>query len=102
MSTTKHLALQKFETVDVALRGPITPRQAASSANSGIVSTNAVDKAAQFPHAALFCSLEPGVQSLCLPFFEQGHKFLAQQVDGAEFLIQGDLFNLLLLHLGEL
>src|SRR5438876_7404914 len=101
MGTAKHLALEKFEAVDMALRGPITPGQRASSAHSGIVSTNAVDKAAEFRHTALFRALEPGVQCLRLPFFEQGHKFLAQQVDGAEFLIEVYLLNPLLLHLGE-
>jgi hypothetical protein len=47
MGTTKHLPLQKFEPVDMPLRGAITPRQAEGSVNSGIVSTNPVDKAAQ-------------------------------------------------------
>jgi hypothetical protein len=59
MGTTKHLPLQKFEPVDMALRGAITPWQAEGSANSGIVSTNPVDKAAQFGHMTRFYSLEP-------------------------------------------
>src|SRR6266487_329334 len=102
MGTAKHLALEKFEAVDMALRGPITPGQRASSTYSSIVSTNAVDKAAQFRHTALFRSLEPGVQCLRLLFFEQGHKFLAQAIDGVEFLVEVHLLKLLLLHLGEL
>jgi hypothetical protein len=61
MGTAKHLALEKFEAVDMALRGSITPRQRAGSTHSGIVSTNAVDKAAEFGHTALFRSLEPSV-----------------------------------------
>src|SRR6266568_4920928 len=101
MSATKHLALEKFESIDMALRRAVTPRQGARRANSSIVSTNAVDKAAQFRHTALFRSLEPSVQCLRLPFFEQGHKFLAQQVDGAQFLMEVYLLNLLLLHFGE-
>ena len=69
--------------------------------NSGIVATNAVDKAAQFRHTALFSSLEPGVQCLRLPFFEQGHKFLAQHVDDVEFVVAVYLLNLLPLHRRE-
>src|SRR6266446_19021 len=101
MSATKHLALQEFEPVDMPLRGAITPRQAEGSANSGIVSTNPVDKAAQFAHMRGFCSLQPGVQGLRLAFFEHGDKLLAQEVDGAEVLVKVHLRNLLLLHLGE-
>src|SRR5439155_7952649 len=101
MSATKHLALQKFEPVDMPLRGAITPRQAESSANSGIVSTNPIDEAAQFAHMTGFCLLKPGVQCLLLAFFEHGDKLLAQEVDGAEVLVEVHLRNLLLLHLGE-
>src|SRR5438128_7318076 len=101
MSATKHLTLQKFEPVDMSLRGAITPRQTEGSTNSGIVSTNPVDKAAQFAHMRGFCSLEPGVQCLHLTFFEHGDKLLAQEVDGAEVLVKVHLRNLVLLHLGE-
>src|SRR5258708_694344 len=98
MSATKHLALEKFEPVDMAFRSTITPRQGEGRVNSGGISTNAIDKAAQFAHMALFGSLEPGVQGLHLAFFEQGDKLLAQKVDGAEFLVEVHLLNLLLLH----
>src|SRR5579859_3982013 len=101
MGTTEHLTLEKFEAVHMAFRRPITPRQGTRGANSSIVSTNAVDKAGKLAHMALFRSLEPRVQCLRLPFFEQGYKFLAQQVDAAQFLIEGELLNLLLLHLSE-
>ncbi len=102
MSATKHLAFEKFEPIDMPLRSAVTPRQGAGRANSSIVSTNAVDKAAQFRHTALLRSLEPGVQCLRLLFFEQGHKFLAQEIDGVEFLMEVHLLNLVLLHLGKL
>src|SRR5258708_25407465 len=101
MGTTEHLALQKFEPVHLALCGPIAPGQRAGSTNSGIVSTDPVDKAGQFRHMARFCSREPGVQYLHLAFFEQGDKFLAQEVDSAQVLIKGHLLNLSLLHFGE-
>ena len=101
MGTAEHVALQKFEPVDVSLRSAITPRQGAGSVHSGIVSTNPVDKAAQFGHLTGFCSLQPGVQCLHLAFFEHGDKLLAQEVDGAEVLVAVHLRNLLLLHLGE-
>ena len=78
MGTTEHLALQKFEPIDMALRDAITPRQAESRMNSSIISTNAVDKAAKFAYMTRFCSLEPAVQCLHLAFFEHGHKFLAR------------------------
>ena len=101
MSTTEHLALQKFQAIHMPLRCAITPRQGAGSMNSCIVATNAIDKAAEFRHTAFFCSLEPGVQCLRLPFFEQGHKFLAQHVDGVEFVVEGYLLNLVPLHRRE-
>src|SRR5215469_3817003 len=98
MSTTKHLALQKLEPIDMALRDAIAPRHAESRVNSSIISTNAVDKAAQFTHMTRFCSLEPAVQCLHLAFFEHGHKFLAQQIDGVEVRTGlTDRLNLLLL-----
>src|SRR6266699_686608 len=84
MGTAEHLALQKFEPVDVSLRNAITPGQGAGSVNSGIVSTNPVDKAGEFRHLTLLCLLEPALQCLCLMLFEQRHKFLTQQIDGAE------------------
>ena len=101
MSATKHLAFQKFEPVDMSFRRAITPLRRESGVNSGIIATYPVDKTREFSHMIGFGSVEPGVQCLRLPFFEQGHKFLAQQVDGAEFLIEVYLLNLLLLHLGE-
>jgi len=61
MSATKHLALEKFEPIDMSLRDPITPFGRESGANSGIISTNPVDKTAQFGHITGFGSLEPGV-----------------------------------------
>jgi hypothetical protein len=61
MSATEHLALQKFEPVDMSFRGPIPPGQRAGSAHSGIVSPNAEDIAAQFRYTALFRSLEPAI-----------------------------------------
>src|SRR5436305_14019481 len=99
MGTAKHLALEKFEAVDMALRGPITPGQTAGSTHSGIVSTNAVDKAAEFRHTVLCRSLEPPLQCRHPAFSEQSHKFLPPQLDGAEFLIQAQLLNMLLMHL---
>src|SRR6516165_9898618 len=100
MSTTEHLALQKFEPIHMSFERSITPRQRASITYSGIVSTNPVHKAGEFRHVTLFRSLEPSVQHLNLTFFEQRHKFLAQQVDGAEFLMEVHVLNLLLLHPG--
>src|SRR5437867_1234229 len=100
-SATKHLTLQEFEAIDMPFGGAITPRQAEGRANSDSVSTNSVDKAAQFSHMARFGSLQPGVQCLRLSSFEHGDKLLAQEVDGTEFLVAVHLLNLLLLHLGE-
>ena len=78
MSATKHLALQKLEPVDMPFCGAITPRQGEGRMNSGRISTNAINKAAQFVHMARFGSHEPGVQGLHLAFFEQGDKLLAK------------------------
>jgi hypothetical protein len=78
MSTTKHLTFQKLEPVDMALGDAITPLGRASGTNSGIISTNPVDKTGEFAHMTDFSSLEPGVQCLRLVFFEHGHKLLAK------------------------
>src|SRR5437588_8617400 len=102
MSTTKHLALQKFEPVDMSFRGAITPLRRESGANSGIIATYPVDKTGKFGHMARFGSREPGVQCLRPAFFEHGHKLLAQEVDGAEFLVEIHLLNLVLLNLRPL
>src|SRR5437764_14271103 len=98
MGTAKHLPLQKFEPIDMALRDAITPRQAESRVNSSIISTNAVDKAAEFAHMTRFGSLEPAVQCLHLAFFEHGHKFLAQERDATQVLVLVHLRNLSLLY----
>jgi hypothetical protein len=58
MRATKHLALQKFEPIDMSLRDAITPLGRESGANGGIISTNPVDKAAQFGYVRRFCLLE--------------------------------------------
>ncbi len=97
MGTTEHLALQKFEAVDMPLRDAITPLGRESGPNSSIISTNPVDKTAQFGHMTGFGALEPAVQCLLLAFFEHGHKLLAQEVDGAEFLVAVHLLHLVLL-----
>lgn len=97
MRTAKHLAFEKFEAIDMSLRDAIAPLARASSTNSGIIATNAIDKTAQFAHLTGFGSFEPAVQCLYLAFFEHGHKILAQQVDGAQFLMAVHLFHLLLL-----
>jgi hypothetical protein len=48
-----------------------------------------------------FGSVEPGVQGLCLAVVEQGHKLLAQQVDGAEVLVEVHLLYQMLLRLSS-
>ena len=98
MRTAKHLALEKFEPIDMSLGDPIAPLGRASGANSGIISTNPVDKTGEFGYMTGFSSLEPGVQSLRMAFFEHANKLLAQGVNGAEFLVAVHLRNLLLLH----
>src|SRR2546423_15566143 len=102
MSATKHLAFQKFEPVDMSFRRAIAPLGRESSANSGIIATNPVSKTGEFSHTARFGSREPGVQCLRLAVFEHGHKFLTQEVDGAEVFVEGHLLNLVLLSLSPL
>src|SRR6266568_7718515 len=101
MSPTKHLPLEKFEAIDMSLHNSVVPWKPESRLHSDIVSTNPVDKTAQFSHMTRFCLLEPGVQGLHLAFFEHGDKFLAQEIDGAQVLVVLHLLNLLLLHLTE-
>src|SRR5437588_6649759 len=99
MSTTKHLPLEKFEAIDMSLDDAIAPGKRASGAHRSIIARDAIDKADEFSHLALFCPLEPGVQGLSLAFSEQHHKFLAQEVDAAQFLTAlADVLNLLLLN----
>src|SRR6266702_6793650 len=102
MSATKHLAFQKFEPVDMSFRCAITPLRRESGVNSGIIATYPVDKTREFSHMTGFGSLEPGVQYLRLAVFEHGHKLLAQEVDGAEVLVEVHLLNLMLLSLSPL
>src|SRR2546421_8171275 len=101
MSPTKHLPLEKFEAIDMSLHDSVVPRKSESRFHSGIVSTNPVDKTAQFSHMTRFGSFEPSVQCLHLAFFEHGDKFLAQQIDGAQVLGALHLLHLLLLHFTE-
>ncbi len=56
VGTTEHLPLQKFEAVDMPLRDAITPLGRESGANSGIISTNPVDKTGEFGHMTCFGS----------------------------------------------
>src|SRR5205809_1572596 len=102
MGTAEHLALQKFEPVDIPLRGAITPLRRESGANSGIIATYPIDKTGEFSHMACFGSVEPGVQCLRLAVFEHGHKLLAQEVDGTEVLVEVQLLNLVPLSLRPL
>ena len=48
-----------------------------------------------------FGSVEPGVQGLHLTVFEYGHKFLAQEVDDAEVLVEVYLLYQMLLRLSS-
>src|SRR3989440_8601730 len=102
MSPTKHLPLEKFEAIHMSLHDSVVPWKPESRLHSGIVSTNPVDKTAEFSHMTRFCLLEPGVQGLHLAFFEHGDKFLAQAVDRAQFIAGlADGLKLLLLSLTE-
>ena len=101
MSATKHLALQKFELVDMSFRSAITPLRRESGVNSGIIATYPVDKTGEFGHMTGFGLLEPGVQGLDLAFFKHDDKLLTQEVDGAQFLVAVHLRHLLLLHLRQ-
>ena len=83
----------------MSLHDAIAPRKRESSSHSGIIPSNAIDKAQEFGHMALLHSLEPSIQCFSLALFEQKHKFLAQEVDSAEFLTGlADVLNLLLLN----
>jgi hypothetical protein len=56
MGTTEHLALQKFEAIDMPLCDAVTPLERASCMNGGVIATNPIDKAGEFGHLAGFCS----------------------------------------------
>src|SRR6266849_2790837 len=99
MSPTKHLPLEKFEAIHMSLHDSVVPRKPESRLHSGIVSTNPVDKTAEFSHMTRFRLLKPGVQCLYLAFFEHADKFLTQEIDGAQVLVVLDQLHLLLLHL---
>src|SRR5438128_10968296 len=86
MGTAKHLPLEKFEAIDMALDDAITPRQRACRSHSSVIPSDPIDKAPQFAHLALFSSLEPSIKRLDLAFFEQGHELLAQEVDCPQFI----------------
>src|SRR5258708_36829492 len=81
MRTAKHLALEKFEAIDMTLRDAVTLRPRASCVHSGIIPQDAIGKTPQFGDMTLFCSFQPLIQGLCPPLFEHGHKFLTQEID---------------------
>src|ERR1019366_9737762 len=66
------------------LSDAITPLERESGVNRSIVSTNPIDETGEFCHLTLFGPFEPIIQDLCLAFFQQQHKFLAQPIDGVE------------------
>src|SRR5947209_5191200 len=99
MRTTKHLPLEKFEAINMSFHDFVVPGKPESGLHSGIVSTNRVDKTAEFTHMTGFGSLEPAVQCLHPTFFEESDKFLTQEIDGAQVLVVLHLLNLSLLRL---
>src|SRR5947209_8734892 len=78
MRTAKHLPLEKFEAIDMALDDAITPRQTARRSHSRVIPANPVDKTGEVPHMACFGAREPFIKRLDLTLFEQGHKCLAK------------------------
>lgn len=103
MRPTEHRPFQKFQAIDMPLYSPIAPRQREGRPHGRVITTNAIDKAASLCHTARFCSCEPSIQCLCLAFFEEGHEFLAQEIDRVQFGTSlADLLDLLLLNNGQL
>ena len=68
MSTAKHLPLEKFEAIDMPLDDSIAPGKRESGSNRGIIPSDAIDKAGEFSHPALFCPLEQGRYGATLLF----------------------------------
>src|SRR5712691_9763497 len=91
----KHLPFQHFQTVDVALDRPSTPRQRDSGFDGLIVLRQALRKAAQRLQRTAGRTLQPGIKLGRLPLAYQCGEVL-REVDGL-----GDL-GLLRLELGEL
>ena len=61
VGTAKHLPLEKLEAIDMPLDEPIAPRKRAGGSNRGRIAADAIGKASQFGHPALFCLLEPSI-----------------------------------------
>lgn len=57
MCPAKHLVLEKFEAIDMPFHDPVVPPKPESRLHSGIVSTNPVDKTAEFAHMTRFGSV---------------------------------------------
>ena len=101
MGAAKHLTLQKFEPIDMSLCDAVTLGPGESCVHGGIIPQDAIGKTLEFGDLTRFRSVQPPMQYLGLPLFEQGHKFLAQAIDGVEFLVEVHLLKLLLLHRGR-
>ncbi len=103
MRATKHLALEKFEPVDVSFCDAVTFRPRASGVHGGILPADAIGKTLQFGGLACFCSLQPPRQYLCLSLFKHAHKFLTQEIHGVKIRTRlAHVLDLLALFGGQL
>src|SRR5579859_6365529 len=80
MSTAKHLALQKFEAIDMSFCDSVALLPRESRVHGSIITRNPMSKAGQLSDPTRFGTSEPMVKILSLTLFEQGHKILAQVV----------------------
>ena len=84
MGAAKHLTLQKFEPIDMSLCDAVTLGPGKSCVHGGIIPQDAIGKTLEFGDLTRFRSVQPPMQYLGLPLFEQGHKFLTQEINGVE------------------
>ena len=77
--TAKHLALERFQAINVALHRAITPGQRHAGFDGVIIVAQALRKPLQRHDGTLGRPCQPGIQLLCLPLTHQLGKILGER-----------------------
>jgi hypothetical protein len=85
----KHLALEHFQTIDLALHRPVTPAQREPRFDGGIVLTEPLGKPLDGPHGTCSGALQPGIELHRPPPAHELRKVLRQVNRLGEFGVLG-------------
>src|SRR5215469_3785799 len=99
----KHVTFQKFEPIDMSLCDTVTLGPGASCVHGSVIPEDAIGKTLEFGYLTRFHSIQPPMQYLGLPLFEQDHTFLTQEISSVEIRTRlAHVLDLLLLLGGQL